>query len=72
MTLDDNGVNQNYEVKIKEIDNLVLKSWAFRQLTPIGKITVIKSLAIPKLVHLFQTLPNPTSFQIKKLDALFL
>ena len=70
MTIDDHGVNKNYEVKIKEIDKL-LKSWVFRQLTPIGKITVIKSLAIPKLVYLFQTLPNPTSFQIKKLDTLF-
>ena len=34
-----------------------LNSWKFRCLTPIGKITVIKSLILSKFTHLFGTLP---------------
>ena len=58
--IDDYGVNLNYETKIREIEKL-LKSWSFRQLTLLGKITIVKSLAIPELVHLFETLPNRTN-----------
>ena len=66
--MDDYGANLNYETKIEEIEKL-LKSWSFRNLTLLGKIAVIKSLAIPKLVHLFQTLPNPTNAQLIKLNT---
>ena len=65
--MDDYGANLNYETKIEEIEKL-LKSWSFRNLTLLGKIAVINSLAIPKLVHLFQTLPNPTNAQLIKLN----
>ena len=41
-------------VKVK----YTLKSWEFRCLTPIGKITVIKSLMLSKFTHLFTTLPG--------------
>ena len=34
-----------------------LNSWKFRCLTPIGKITVIKSSILSKFTHLFGTLP---------------
>ena len=34
-----------------------MNSWKFRCLTPIGKITVIKSLILSKFTHLFSTLP---------------
>ena len=34
-----------------------LNSWKFRCLTPVGKITVIKSLILSKFTHLFSTLP---------------
>ena len=66
--MDDYGANLNYETKIEEIEKL-LTSWSFRNLTLLGKIAVIKSLAIPKLVHLFQTLPNPTNAQLTKLNT---
>ena len=38
----------------------ILISWKFRNLTPIGRITVIKTLVIPKLNHLILTIPNPS------------
>ena len=68
--MDDYGANLNYETKIEEIEEKLLKSWSFRNLTLLGKIAVRKSLAIRlKLVHLFQTLPNPTNAQLIKLNT---
>jgi hypothetical protein len=61
----------NFEKKIIEIKSL-LKQWSKRQLTPIGCITVIKTLILPKLVHLFTTLPNPGDKILKQFnDMLF-
>ena len=52
------------EIKIKN----ELKKWEVRYLTPIGKITVLKTLIIPKLNHLFLTLPSPSPGFIKNLN----
>jgi hypothetical protein len=41
----------NFTKKIKEI-KAILRSWQDRKLTLLGKITVIKTLALPKLRHL--------------------
>ena len=41
------GTQVNYDLKRKEVERL-LKNWSFRHLTLMGKITGIKSLAIPK------------------------
>ena len=61
----------NFEKKIIEIKSL-LKQWSKRQLTPIGRITVIQTLILPKLVHLFTTLPNPGDKILKQFnDMLF-
>ncbi|MCU7801439.1 MAG: reverse transcriptase family protein, partial [gamma proteobacterium symbiont of Lucinoma myriamae] len=60
-------VDINYESKLSTIRSL-FKSWSKRVLTPLGKLVVIKSLAIPKLNHLFLGLPNPTPDFIKKLQ----
>jgi hypothetical protein len=35
------------------------EQWKRRTLTPIGRTTVIKTLLIPKLNHLFISLPTP-------------
>ena len=48
----------NYENKLVEMRKL-LNAWARRQLTPFGKITVIKTLALSKLIHVFINLPAP-------------
>ena len=42
-----------------------------RNLTLIGKITIMKSLALAKFVHLFLALPNPPGELIKNLNKLF-
>lgn len=58
----------NYTPKIREIEN-VLKRWSNQVLSPIGKITIIKSLIISKLNHLFLSIPNPSNDLLKKLNS---
>ena len=59
----------NYEEKIKEIEG-ILKNWSLRNLTIAGKITVIKSLALPILVQVLTVLPNPPHHIIHKIECL--
>jgi hypothetical protein len=44
--------------------------WSKRNLTVIGKITVVKTLILPVLNHLIITLPNPTQDILKKVNEL--
>lgn len=60
-------VNINYESKISSV-SAVFNAWSKRVLTPLGKIIVIKSLALSKLNHLFIGLPNPSADFIKRLQ----
>ena len=49
-----------------------MKQWQHRKLTLIGKITVIKTFALPKLIYPFSVLPNPTKEVIQKIkQAIF-
>ena len=50
---------------------MILKSWQHRKLTLLGKITVIKSLALSKLVHLLTSLPNLNQSKLHDLNTLF-
>ena len=36
-----------------------------------GKITVIKTLALPKLIHLFTALPNLSETKLNHLNSMF-
>ena len=49
----------------------LLEIWSKRKLTLQGRITIIKSLAISKFVHLFLALPNPHGDLIQNLNKLF-
>lgn len=51
-------IKENYTTKIEHLENMI-KQWQKRTLTPLGKITVIKTLMIPAFNHLFISLPNP-------------
>ena len=48
-----NIIKLNYDQKYSEIEK-ILKTWEKRSLTPFGKITVIKTLAVSKLTYLFK------------------
>ena len=61
-----NMLDLNFQSKLKEIKNTI-QSWESRYLTPMGKITVVKTFLLPKLNHLFQSLPTPPSKHYKRL-----
>ena len=48
----------NFEPKLKEF-RTCLNTWRKRNLTVLGKIVIIKSFALPKLIYPFMMLPNP-------------
>ena len=60
----------NFKEKIQKIRSLI-KLWNRRYLTPLGKITVIKTLLLPILNHLFISIPNPSEQIIKELNNIY-
>ena len=65
-----NITDDNLALKLASLENEI-KQWKRRFLTPIGKITVIKSLLLSKLVHILMALPNPSQEYIKKIENMF-
>ena len=59
----------NFEHAIAQIKN-IFNHWNKRYLTPIGKITVIKTFAISKITHLLATLPDPSENTLKRINKL--
>ena len=66
----DNKTLINFEEKIEKIQS-VLNSWIYRDLTLIGKITVIKSLALPIIIQSLTVLPTPPNHIIHRLQQIF-
>ena len=62
-----NITENNLQRKIRNLE-CEIAQWNRRYITPLGKITVIKSLLLSTLVHLFITLPNPSQTYIKKIE----
>ena len=60
----------NFTKTIKEV-KAILRSWQHRKLTLLGKITVIKTFALPKLIRLPTSLPNLPQAKINDLNSLF-
>ena len=48
----------------------ICKKWSKRKLMLIGRITIIKSLALAKFVHLFLALPNPPGELVKRIEKI--
>ena len=59
----------NYNDKFAEI-NMLFKIWSKRCLTPIGRVAILKSLILSKLVHLWLLLPNPPNYFIENLQKM--
>ena len=47
-----------------------MSQWSRRYLTPIGRLTIVKSLIIPKINHIIMTIPNPSKAFLKELNTL--
>ena len=63
------NIKLNLEPKLQEFKNC-LKQWQHRKLTLLGKVTVIKSFALPKLVYPFTVLPNPSENIMKDINRI--
>ena len=60
---------QNFNSKYEVIEKM-LKHWSHRTLNLEGRITITKSLALPKLTHLATVLPELDSQKAKKVEDL--
>ena len=60
-------VELNYLPKKQKLID-TLKIWSRRFLTPIGKIVILKSLALSQLIFLFSVLPSPPEQFIKDIE----
>ena len=58
----------NYDKAIESIRK-ERGSWKYRYLTIFGKITVIKTLCLPKLNHIVSVVPNPNLAHLKQLES---
>ena len=56
--------------KVCEIKKLI-RIWQCRNLTPYGKVTIIKSLLLSKITHILLSLPSPNFFCIKEINNVF-
>ena len=63
------NMDTNFRKKIEEIKSL-FKCWLFRHLTPLGKVTIIKSLALSKLSHLVLVCPHDDGENLSILDKM--
>ena len=63
-------IAKNFDQKIIEIEK-VLNLYKKLNLSLIGKVNVIKTLALPKLVYLFTVLPNPDNSTWVKTRKIF-
>ena len=66
---DTNHMNDITEInilkKMCEIKKLI-RVWQSRNLTPYGKVTIIKSCLLSKITHMLLSLPSPNFFVLKK------
>ena len=61
-------INLNWENKINECQRMI-NQWNRRYLTFYGKTSVIKSLLLPKIAYLIQSIPTP-KYVISKLNTM--
>ena len=57
----------NYNSVMESVTNLI-HHWSKRNLTVLGRITVVKSILIPKFNHLILSIPNPTKNLMKNVQ----
>ena len=66
-------LNKIPEINLNPIlENILtnINNWQARQLTPMGKITLLRTMMISKFIHIFSVLPISESF-IQKLHSIF-
>ena len=67
-------MDTNFKKKVDIVEN-IYKSWLYRKLTPLGKITIIKTMAFSQLSHVILVCPHleqDAATQINRLSFQFL
>ena len=59
----------NYSLILNKIEKILIR-WRRRNLTPLGKITVLKTFVLSSLNHVFASLPSPDKQTISSLNKL--
>ena len=59
----------NFAMKSHDVENC-LKPWSARKLSIMGKVTIIRSLVMPKLTYCFSMLPNPSESFFNKVQKI--
>ena len=65
----DKMVSLNYSLALEKVKK-TLHLWKWRPLTPIGRITVIKTFVLSKFVHLFTAIPSLSSEFFNELNTI--
>ena len=65
----ENITTLNYLPSLNKCEKII-KQWKRRKLSPLGKITVIKTFILSSINHIFTSLPSPSTFLIKTLNNL--
>ena len=60
---------ENFDDKIAEIES-ILNNFTYRNITVYGRIRVVKAIALSKVTHLIQIIPNPPPTQILRLQRI--
>ena len=63
-------MNLNFSEKMSNIRTKI-SFWKRRNLTPLGKLTAIKSLLLSSMNHLFISLPNPNEKTKKEMNDIY-
>ena len=59
----------NYDDRLTDMRKVILH-WKRRNLTVLGKITVVKTILLSKFTYLFLSIPSPPAIFIKNLESL--
>ena len=59
----------NFDAELEKAE-AILQNWIHRNLTLIGKITVINTLTVPIFIHRFMALPTPSQEFVKKYKSI--
>jgi exonuclease III len=63
-----NITDLNYNKQLRKVE-IEMNIWSARTLTPFGRNTVLKSLLLSKLNHLFSAIPNPSEAVTKSFQS---
>ena len=64
------GMEKNFNDKLEKVEKM-LSCWIYRYITPYGKITIIKTLALSIISHVALVIPNPSKRMFKQIESIF-